>query len=70
MNDKLTRRQLIAGGLASLAAPAVGQADRSTLFREVSLVDGTGAPPRPADVLVTGDRIARVTALGLSEWSS
>lgn len=62
MNDKLTRRQLIAGGLASLAAPAVGQADRSTLFREVSLVDGTGAPPRPADVLVTGDRIARVTA--------
>ncbi len=62
MNDKLTRRQLIAGGLASLAAPAVGEADRATLFREVSLVDGTGAPPRPADVLVTGDRIARVTA--------
>lgn len=62
MNDKLTRRQLIAGGLASLAAPAAGQADRSTLFREVALVDGTGAPPRPADVLVTGDRIARVTA--------
>lgn len=67
MNDKLTRRQLIAGalasgGLASLATPASGQAARSTLFREVSLVDGTGAPPRPADVLVTGDRIARVMA--------
>jgi N-acyl-D-amino-acid deacylase len=61
VNDKLSRRQLIAGGLASLATPAVGQ-DRSTLFREVSLVDGTGAPPRPANVLVTGDRIARVTA--------
>lgn len=61
MNDKLTRRQLIAGGLASLATPAVGQADGATLFREVSLVDGTGAPPRAADVLVTGDRIARVT---------
>jgi len=67
LNDKLTRRQLIAGalasgGLASLATPADGQAGRSTLFREVSLVDGTGAPPRPADVLVTDDRIARVTA--------
>ena len=55
----VTRRQLIAGalaggGLASLATPAGGQAGRSTLFREVSLVDGTGAPPRPANVLVIG----------------
>ena len=67
MNDKVTRRQLIAGalaggGLTSLATPAGGQAGRSTLFREVSLVDGTGAPPRPANVLIIGDRIARVTA--------
>jgi N-acyl-D-amino-acid deacylase len=66
LNDELTRRQLIAGalatgGLASLATPAIGQSGRSTLFRGVSLVDGTGAPPRPADVLITGDRIARVT---------
>ena len=52
MDDKLTRRQLIAGalagdGLASLATQAGGQDGSSTLFREVSLVDGTGAPPRP-----------------------
>lgn len=60
--DKLTRRQLIAGGLASLAMPAGGQSGGSILFREVSLVDGTGAPPRPANVLVTGDRIARISA--------
>ena len=67
MKYELTRRQLIAGalatgGLAGLATPAGGQAGGSTLFREVLLVDGTGAPPRPADVLVTGDRIAQVTA--------
>ena len=29
-----------------------------------TLVDGTGAPPRPADVLVRGDRIAAVLAPG------
>ena len=61
----LTRRQLIggavaAGGLASLGSAAAPAA--STLFREVLLVDGTGAPPRLADVLVNGDRIARITA--------
>ena len=67
MNDQLTRRQVMAGalasgGLASLATAADGRGSGSTLFREVSLVDGTGAPARPADVLVTGDRIASVTA--------
>ncbi|WP_114954941.1 N-acyl-D-amino-acid deacylase family protein [Sphingosinicella terrae] len=67
MDDRLTRRQMIAGalaggGLASLAAPAGAQGGRSTLFRDVLLVDGTGAPARPANVLVTGDRIARVAA--------
>jgi len=35
-----------------------------TLLRGGLLVDGTGAPPRPADVVVEGDRIAAVTAPG------
>ncbi|ATY33906.1 N-acyl-D-amino-acid deacylase family protein [Sphingomonas psychrotolerans] len=66
MSRNLTRRQLIggavaAGGLASWPGRAAAPAG-STLFREVLLVDGTGAPPRLADVLVTGDRIARITA--------
>jgi len=66
MNHKLSRRQLIAGalaggGLSGLPVRAQGSAP-STLFRDVTLVDGTGAPPGRANVLVTGDRIARVTA--------
>ncbi len=64
--SKLTRRQLVggamaAGGLASLPGRAATPSENTTLFREVMLVDGTGAPPRLADVLVTGDRIARIT---------
>ncbi|MDP5279272.1 amidohydrolase family protein [Sphingomonas sp. DG1-23] len=64
MSRRLTRRQLIggaaaAGGLASWPGRAMAAAE-SILFREVLLVDGTGAPPRLADVLVTGDRIARI----------
>jgi len=63
MSRRLTRRQLIGGavaaGLASWPGRAASPAE-STLFREVLLVDGTGAPPRLADVLVTGDRIARI----------
>ena len=75
MNDEFTRRQMIAGALAGgalagLATRAGGQAGSATLFREVSLVDGTGAAPRPADVLVTGDRIARVTAPSRGRASS
>jgi len=29
-----------------------------TVLRGALLVDGTGAPPRPADVVIDGDRIA------------
>lgn len=66
MSKGLTRRQLVGGavatgGLASWAARAARPADRATLFREVLLVDGTGAPSRLADVLVAGDRIARIS---------
>ncbi len=65
MNHKLSRRQLIAGvlassGLSSLPIRAQGPAESSTLFRDVTLIDGTGAPPRRANVLVVGDRIARI----------
>ncbi len=67
MNHKLSRRQMIAGaiasgGLASLPSRVAGQPGSSTLFRDVSLVDGTGAPPRPANVLVAGDSIVRIAA--------
>ncbi|MCW4461739.1 amidohydrolase family protein [Sphingomonas sp. BT-65] len=63
MNQHLSRRQLIGGALATgLASRAAAAATPATLFHEVMLVDGTGAPPRLADVLVTGDRIARITS--------
>jgi N-acyl-D-aspartate/D-glutamate deacylase len=66
MAQRLTRRQLVggavaAGGLASWPGRAGSPPEVSTLFREVLLVDGTGAAPRLADVLVSGDRIARIT---------
>src|SRR3954467_6119958 len=66
MTHDLSRRHFIAGaiasgGLAGLPAAAAGPAASATLFREVLLVDGSGAPPRPANVLVVGDRIARIT---------
>jgi N-acyl-D-amino-acid deacylase len=63
---RLSRRQLIAGALASgglsgLPLRAQGSAAPSTLFRDVSLIDGTGTAPRRANVLVTGGRIARIS---------
>lgn len=69
MKPGLTRRQVVggmaaAGGLASCTHGGVVQTGRSTLFREVTLVDGTGAAPRLADVLVMGDRIARIIPPG------
>lgn len=65
MSQPLTRRQVLGGALAGgVLAGRPGQAGAaaasSTLFREVTLVDGTGAPARLADVLVMGDRIARI----------
>ena len=65
--SRLTRRQLIGaamatGGLASLPVRAAPPLENSILFREVLLVDGTGAPGRLANVLVAGDRIAAITA--------
>lgn len=67
MSQQLTRRQMI-GGIATGGAlmhwpgRSGAAAASSTLFREVTLIDGTGAPPRLADVLVTGDRIAQIAS--------
>lgn len=67
MSQPLNRRQVIGGAVAGGALacwpnPTGAAATSSTLFREVTLVDGTGAPPRLADVLVIGDRIARIAS--------
>jgi N-acyl-D-aspartate/D-glutamate deacylase len=52
---------MAAGGLASWPVRAALPVERSTLFREVRLVDGTGARARLANVLVAGDRIVRIS---------
>ncbi|WP_380925226.1 hypothetical protein [Sphingomonas leidyi] len=67
MTQRLTRRQAIggavaAGGLASWPGLIALAAEPEILFREVLLVDGTGAAPRLANVLVAGDRIVEVSA--------
>lgn len=69
MSAALTRRQAIAGiavvgGLTGCTHRPVAQLEGSILFREVTLVDGTGAAPRLSDVLVAGDRIARIMPPG------
>lgn len=69
MSQQLTRRQMIggvvAGGtLATWPSRTAAAVAPSTLFREVTLIDGTGAPPRLADVLVTGDKIERIASPG------
>ncbi len=61
----LTRRQMIGGAitggaLAALPGSATASEKPSVYFREVLLVDGTGAAPRLADVVVAGDRIAAI----------
>src|SRR5688572_19522366 len=64
MPHPLTRRQLVGGAAAASLMASPGRAGilagRSTLFREVLLADGTGLPPRLANVLVAGDRIVRI----------
>lgn len=65
MTHRFTRRQALggavaAGGLSAWPMVATLAAVPDTLFREVLLVDGTGAAPQLANVLVSGDRIARI----------
>lgn len=71
-----TRREVIAamaavpaalvlpGALAAAVSPGNGG---GLLFRDVLLVDGTGTPGRHTDVLVRGDRVARIGAVPASE---
>ncbi len=39
----------------------------AVLLRGATLIDGTGAPPRPADILVRGDRIAGLGSIDHAE---
>ncbi len=72
MHAGWSRREFLgvmAAGTASALAPPVLQARPAPsgvsgwLLRDVRLVDGTGAPARSTDVLVRGDRIARIGAV-------
>lgn len=63
MAVSLSRRQLVGGALASgLIIRTAHAAPPSTMFREVMLVDGTGAPGRLANVHVSGGTITAITA--------
>lgn len=69
MVHDITRRQImgaaIAGGaLANLPVLAAVAGEASIYFRDVLLIDGTGATPRRADVAVTGDRVAAILPPG------
>jgi N-acyl-D-amino-acid deacylase len=58
------RRELIQGALGVVAAgglqPSRSSQNRETLLRGGIVYDGTGAPPRAADVLISGDRVADI----------
>ncbi len=60
----MQRRELIRGVLGAMAAggvrPSGSRQDRETLLRGGTVYDGTGTPPRLADVLVSGDRITEI----------
>lgn len=74
MHAGWSRREFLgalAAGTASTLAPAVLRARPASaagvpgwVLRDVRLVDGTGAPARATDVLVRGDRIERIGAIG------
>ena len=75
VHDSMTRpperriRALAAAAMCALAAAAVLASSQApsgasaTLIQHAMLVDGTGSPPRAADVRLSGDRIAAVGAL-------
>ena len=66
----LTLTLLFCCALAHATSPATDETrPPMTVFRGATLIDGTGAPPRPnMDVLVEGERIVRV--MPDSEWVS
>ena len=51
------------GARGTGAAPAAG----GLVFRDVRVVDGTGAPARAADVLVRGGRVERIGSVSAAE---
>ncbi len=52
---------VLLGASLLVAGPASAQSERATLIRNVTLVDGTGAPPLPgAHVLIAGERISMI----------
>src|SRR4051812_37898746 len=76
----LTRRIVMLLALAALAAaqdrsPIIGSPDRKSgegegpfdrmVIRGVTMIDGTGAPPRgPVDIVVQNNRIAEIRSVG------
>ena len=58
----MKRLTLSLAALLATTAPALAQ-HYDVLIRGGTLYDGTGAPPRTADVAITGDRIAAVGAI-------
>lgn len=65
----VTRRQVVAGAiagsaLAHLPVLAAARGEPSVYFRDVLLVDGTGAAPRRADVAVLGDQVMAIRTPG------
>jgi N-acyl-D-aspartate/D-glutamate deacylase len=59
-NQAETDSEALAGWIAALAL------GRSTVIANATLLDGTGAPPRPASVRIAGDRIAEVGRIEVS----
>ena len=62
-----SRREVLGAMVAGAACGMVscrlgpgGQAESKLVFRDVLLVDGTGAPGRRTDLLVLGDRVASI----------
>lgn len=68
-DSRWTRRDALGAMAACALAPAFVRAGApdGLLFRDVRLVDGTGAPARQADVLVRGGRIERIGKIGSGE---
>ncbi len=56
--------------LVLTACAGAADGTRSTLIVNASVLDGTGAPPRPASVRIVGDRIAAVGSIETSPRDS
>ena len=60
-------KKLLCALLATMFAFAADAADSALLFKNVTLIDGTGAPPlEKAWVLLIGDRISQISPSKIS----